>query len=522
MDEPLAASPCSSDPDSPGGLNRGCLLDPTDLLYHDLSIIVPETPSPQLSKRRRSRPTEEHLSPVVGSEHLSSRRSKRRRLTVTSSSSSVQMGEQGVGFLPASSLRTSSLGSWLEAPLSAASSSSSSSSTSSSSSSSSSSYLTPVSEEDVEEEVLSVVDSTEEAGPVQQSGSGRRGRGLTSPPDSESLSFLTEEERRWLNEEQLAPAGEEEQLFRLTRASLSQEIVISDDEDSALRSAQMEEDEALARSLQAQFDQEGTESHSRHQHHHHQQSHHRYPPHLDSSWMSQVLAAVSPAALQDDLIGQRRRRGRGRRGNAMPMFSDDLQGNDYEALLEFEERQGAVVSKKLSRREIQRFPTKTFKTTSAAGSTQCQICFCDYGDGEKLRMLPCFHDYHVHCIDRWLKDNTTCPICRANLADGDILAPDPLTSDLCTVFYQPSLPVVECLQLSGHVLAAGDHLLDLFWVLDRLVLHERSSEPVPEVVASFGVLPAQVEELRRRCQEMTSPVRRSYTETQSLMHLSTR
>ncbi|KAG7232220.1 hypothetical protein INR49_009413 [Caranx melampygus] len=329
MDEPLAASPCSSDPDSPGGLNRGCLLDPTDLLYHDLSIIVPETPSPQLSKRRRSRPTEEHLSPVVGSEHLSSRRSKRRRLT---------------------------------------------------------------------------------------SGSGRRGRGLTSPPDSESLSFLTEEERRWLNEEQLAPAGEEEQLFRLTRASLSQEIVISDDEDSALRSAQMEEDEALARSLQAQFDQEGTESHSRHQHHHHQQSHHR------------VLAAVSPAALQDDLIGQRRRRGRGRRGNAMPMFSDDLQGNDYEALLEFEERQGAVVSKKLSRREIQRFPTKTFKTTSAAGSTQCQICFCDYGDGEKLRMLPCFHDYHVHCIDRWLKDNTTCPICRANLADGDILAPRP--SDL--------------------------------------------------------------------------------------------
>uniref|UniRef100_A0A3P8X2S6 RING-type domain-containing protein n=1 Tax=Cynoglossus semilaevis TaxID=244447 RepID=A0A3P8X2S6_CYNSE len=54
---------------------------------------------------------------------------------------------------------------------------------------------------------------------------------------------------------------------------------------------------------------------------------------------------------------------------------------------------------------------------------RCQICFCDYTDGEKLRMLPCFHDYHMKCIDRWLKDNTTCPICRANLADGDTLAP---------------------------------------------------------------------------------------------------
>lgn len=107
-------------------------------------------------------------------------------------------------------------------------------------------------------------------------------------------------------------------------------------------------------------------------------------------------------------------------------FSDDVQGNDYEALLEFEERQGAVVSKKLSRREIQRFPTKTFQSSSSAGNSQCQICFCDYTDGEKLRMLPCFHDYHVQCIDRWLKDNTTCPICRANLADGESLEPQTL------------------------------------------------------------------------------------------------
>ncbi len=44
MDEPFAGSPCSSEPDSPGGLNRGCLLDPADVLYHDLSIMVPETP----------------------------------------------------------------------------------------------------------------------------------------------------------------------------------------------------------------------------------------------------------------------------------------------------------------------------------------------------------------------------------------------------------------------------------------------------------------------------------------------
>ncbi|XP_040894479.1 probable E3 ubiquitin-protein ligase RHG1A isoform X2 [Toxotes jaculatrix] len=418
MDEPLAASPCSSDADSPGGLNRGCLLNPADLLYHDLSIIVPETPSPQLSKRRRrSRITEEHLSPVAvrgsaGPEHPASReagfscKSKRRRLAAV-------MGEQSIGVVPASvPLRTFPLDSWLEAPLS----------TASSSSSSSSSYLTPASEEEVDEVSLTVAGSTVEASPVSVSRTRRQSPTAVSaspspPPPSDSLSFLTAEERRWLNAEQ----GH--------TSAAAEEIIISDDEEAAVRSAQMEEDEVLARSLQAQFDREEAESHGRHQHHHHlhQQSHHMYHPFMQPSWMSHVLAAVSPpAAFEHDLIGQRRRHGRSRRRNAMPDFSEDLQGNDYEVLLEFEERQGAVVSKKLSRREIQRFPTKTFQSANSAGNTQCQICFCDYTDGEKLRMLPCFHDYHVQCIDRWLKDNTTCPICRANLADRDSLAPPTL------------------------------------------------------------------------------------------------
>lgn len=42
----------------------------------------------------------------------------------------------------------------------------------------------------------------------------------------------------------------------------------------------------------------------------------------------------------------------------------------FQALLEFEEDQGAVVSRKLSRREVQRFPTKTFNSAAGAGSTQ--------------------------------------------------------------------------------------------------------------------------------------------------------
>lgn len=95
--------------------------------------------------------------------------SKRRRLA-----------KQSAGFVPASSLRTFALGSWLEAPRSTASSSSSSSS-----SFSSSSYLTPVSV-------------------LQPRPNETNTLASPSPPpaaasSSNSLSFLTEEERRWLN-----------------------------------------------------------------------------------------------------------------------------------------------------------------------------------------------------------------------------------------------------------------------------------------------------------------------------------
>ncbi|XP_029009859.1 uncharacterized protein si:ch211-59o9.10 isoform X2 [Betta splendens] len=404
MDEVLAASPCSSEPDSPGGLNRGCLLDPADLLYHDLSVTVPETPSPQLGKRRRrTQVPEEPFSPVAvagfpgqpkhptSNEQGCSHKSKRRRLAATK-------GEQNIGFVPASSLKTLPLHTWLEAPLS----------TATCSSSSSSSYCTPVSEEE-EVVAFTLLGSTAEACCLTSASAGASSTSLT----------LTAEERRWLNAE-----GES--------TSIAEQIIISDDDEAAVRSAQMEEDEAFARSLQAQFDREETGAHSTQQQrryhlHQLQQNHPRYYPHVDSTWMSHVLAAISPSvAFEDDPNGERRRRGRGRRRNALPDFSEDHQGNDYEALLEFEERQGAVVTKKLTRREIQRFPTKFFQTAKSAGNTQCQICFCDYTEGEKLRMLPCFHDYHTQCIDKWLKDNITCPICRANLADGDTLAPPTL------------------------------------------------------------------------------------------------
>eukprot|EP00066_Takifugu_rubripes_P030166 XP_011619432.1 PREDICTED: histone acetyltransferase p300-like [Takifugu rubripes] len=103
-----------------------------------------------------------------------------------------------------------------------------------------------------------------------------------------------------------------------------------------------------------------------------------------------------------------------------PRSQDPLEG-DYEALLQFEEQQGAVVVRSLSSQEISRFPTKKFGSGTCAGSAVCNVCLCDYTDGETLRTLPCLHSYHRDCIDHWLKDNPVCPVCRTDLTDSETL-----------------------------------------------------------------------------------------------------
>ncbi|XP_076909438.1 uncharacterized protein LOC143566696 isoform X1 [Bidens hawaiensis] len=49
---------------------------------------------------------------------------------------------------------------------------------------------------------------------------------------------------------------------------------------------------------------------------------------------------------------------------------------------------------------------------------QCYICLVDYEEGDKIRVLPCQHEYHAPCVDKWLKEvNGVCPVCRCNVCD---------------------------------------------------------------------------------------------------------
>lgn len=111
-------------------------------------------------------------------------------------------------------------------------------------------------------------------------------------------------------------------------------------------------------------------------------------------------------------------------------------GNDYEELWNLTEAIGEAITRGLSKAEINRLPTRTFSQSATSGrdsisagcsdmsslrdsslnhERECRVCLSSYETGEILRILPCFHEYHANCIDKWLKSNRSCPTCRVEV-----------------------------------------------------------------------------------------------------------
>ncbi|KAL6595587.1 hypothetical protein ACP70R_047927 [Stipagrostis hirtigluma subsp. patula] len=113
----------------------------------------------------------------------------------------------------------------------------------------------------------------------------------------------------------------------------------------------------------------------------------------------------------------RRRRRRARRSPALPQFAVA----DYS----FAVRAGGAGGG-LDPAAVAAFPTRAF---SAAGDprgsrasdadAQCVVCLAEYEEKDVLRFLPyCGHNFHMACIDLWLEQNSTCPVCRISLHDN--------------------------------------------------------------------------------------------------------
>lgn len=50
----------------------------------------------------------------------------------------------------------------------------------------------------------------------------------------------------------------------------------------------------------------------------------------------------------------------------------------------------------------------------------CCICLAKYENNDELRELPCSHFFHKACVDKWLKINATCPLCKSEVGENSL------------------------------------------------------------------------------------------------------
>eukprot|EP00603_Paraphysomonas_imperforata_P001316 CAMPEP_0114427666 /NCGR_PEP_ID=MMETSP0103-20121206/8483_1 /TAXON_ID=37642 ORGANISM="Paraphysomonas imperforata, Strain PA2" /NCGR_SAMPLE_ID=MMETSP0103 /ASSEMBLY_ACC=CAM_ASM_000201 /LENGTH=116 /DNA_ID=CAMNT_0001596769 /DNA_START=348 /DNA_END=698 /DNA_ORIENTATION=+ len=101
----------------------------------------------------------------------------------------------------------------------------------------------------------------------------------------------------------------------------------------------------------------------------------------------------------------------------------DFTGDDYELLSRLDDdeenrrrRLGA------SEVEIHRLPTYVVQTPVATLQTDnvvndaccnnCAICLEPFEEGNTNRILPCMHHFHQQCVDKWLLEHASCPVCK--------------------------------------------------------------------------------------------------------------
>ena len=132
---------------------------------------------------------------------------------------------------------------------------------------------------------------------------------------------------------------------------------------------------------------------------------------------------------------------------------DNFSGNDYDALWAIQEDNGNYSSLQASRQrgpavtdeDLARYPVRYLEegddllqnhksahltengnqtnsqdgTNSEMESGRCSICLEDFQIGDSVRTIPCFHEFHMQCIDRWLREQATCPICKHDTTEPD-------------------------------------------------------------------------------------------------------
>ncbi|NP_001183423.1 putative RING zinc finger domain superfamily protein [Zea mays] len=82
----------------------------------------------------------------------------------------------------------------------------------------------------------------------------------------------------------------------------------------------------------------------------------------------------------------------------------------------------SMVSVQAPESVVNSLPCKSYKKLEAPQRSddmeQCHICLTEYEDGDQIRILPCKHEFHLQCVDKWLKEiHRVCPLCRGDVCE---------------------------------------------------------------------------------------------------------
>ncbi|EGR32950.1 ring finger lim domain interacting, partial [Ichthyophthirius multifiliis] len=114
--------------------------------------------------------------------------------------------------------------------------------------------------------------------------------------------------------------------------------------------------------------------------------------------------------------------------NDQQMYDDDQQMYEDESQVyedDDDEEEDEENQKGLTKEEINSIPciiytrrkirNKQDKNANFSTKTSCSICINDYSEGEYIKILPCSHQFHKNCIDKWFQDNSNCVVCKQNV-----------------------------------------------------------------------------------------------------------
>ncbi len=57
------------------------------------------------------------------------------------------------------------------------------------------------------------------------------------------------------------------------------------------------------------------------------------------------------------------------------------------------------------------------KMMGVDGKVECTICMDELHKGDEVSVLPCKHWFHPECVNIWLKEHNTCPMCRTPIEE---------------------------------------------------------------------------------------------------------